>query len=228
MVCGLLLRIHLVGGAFCASGASEARRFRAPVVFEVEFMAVPGLKYVAAFLSSSEEAALLDSVDAEPWRTDLKRRVQHYGYRYDYTTRTVDSSAFLGMLPAWAQQTAARLVADGHMSDTPNQLIVNEYEPGQGINAHIDSIPSFGPIVCSLTLGSHCVMELSHIDGGEIERLLLEPASLVVLAGDARYKWRHGIPARTSDTVGDTVLTRSRRVSLTFRTVNLANDATSS
>ncbi len=51
------------------------------------------------------------------------------------------------------------------------------------------------------------------------EWLLLERGSLLVRAGPARYDWRHSIPARKSDRVGDQVIFRSRRVSLTFRSV---------
>src|SRR3954470_3498496 len=100
-------------------------------------MAVPGLTYVAEYVAGPDEAALLAAVDSEPWRGDLKRRGQHYGYRYDYTARTVDPSMYLGPLPAWARPLASRLVADGHLAAAPDQLIVNEYEPGQGINAHV-------------------------------------------------------------------------------------------
>jgi len=182
-------------------------------------MGVPGLKYAAGYVTGSDEATLLAAVDAEPWRGDLKRRVQHYGYRYDYTARTVDPSMYLGPLPAWAQPLVSRLVADGHMPATPDQLIVNEYEPGQGINAHVDCVPCFGPVVCSVSLGSQCVMELSPFEGGDAEPLLLERGSLLVLAGEARYKWRHGIRGRKTDSVGEQVLARGRRVSLTFRTV---------
>jgi alkylated DNA repair dioxygenase AlkB len=186
-------------------------------------MAVPGLRYVAGFLDDPAEARLLDAVDAEPWLPDLKRRVQHYGYRYDYKARKVDPSMYLGPLPDWAQPLALRLVAEGHMADSPDQLIVNEYQPGQGITAHVDCVPCFGPIVCSLTLGSSCVMELSAVKGGGAESLLLERGSLLVLAGAARYQWRHAIPGRKTDTVGGQVLTRGRRVSLTFRTVLMAS-----
>lgn len=182
-------------------------------------MTVPGLRYVPEYAAGPAEAALLAAVDAEPWRDDLKRRVQHYGYRYDYTARTVDPSMYLGPLPEWAQPLAARLVADGYMATAPDQLIVNEYEPGQGINAHVDCVPCFGPVVCSLTLGSQCVMELTAVEGGVVESLLLERGSLLVLSEDARYNWRHGIRGRKTDTVGEQVLARGRRVSLTFRTV---------
>jgi alkylated DNA repair dioxygenase AlkB len=64
-------------------------------------------------------------------------------------------------------------------------------------------------------------MELSAVKGGGAESLLLERGSLLVLAGAARYQWRHAIPGRKTDTVGGQGWTRGRRVSLTFRTVRL-------
>ncbi|MFO0964048.1 MAG: alpha-ketoglutarate-dependent dioxygenase AlkB [Gemmataceae bacterium] len=180
---------------------------------------MPGLKYIPAFVADLDEAALVAAVDAQPWMADLKRRVQHYGYRYDYKARKVDSAMYLGPLPAWARPLASRLVADGYMAATPDQLIVNEYQPGQGITAHVDCVPCFGPVVCSVTLGSQCVMDLSALEGSGTETLFLERGSLLVLAGESRYKWRHAIPGRKSDKVAGQVLRRGRRVSLTFRTV---------
>lgn len=184
-------------------------------------MAVPGLKYVARIVSEPDEARLLASVDAAAWLSDLKRRVQHYGYRYDYKARKVDPSMYLGTLPDWVRPLAARLVADGYMSAAPDQLIVNEYEPGHGITPHVDCIPCFGPIVCSITLGSPCVMELSEDDGDGFESLVLERGSLLVLASEARYKWRHAIPGRKTDQIDGRSVARGRRISLTFRTVLL-------
>ena len=161
---------------------------------------------------------LLAAVDAEPWLVDLKRRVQHYGYRYDYKARKAEPSMYLGPLPAWALPVAQRLTEGGFMA-APSQLIVNEYQPGQGISAHIDSVPCFGPVVCSVTLGSSCVLELSAVRSNEQESLLLERGSLLVLSGAARYDWRHAIPGRKSDNFGERIIPRGRRISLTFRTV---------
>src|SRR5262245_56563282 len=162
-------------------------------------MAVPGLTYLAGYILQSDETALLAAVNAEPWLSDLQRRVQHYGYRYDYKARKVDPSMYLGPLPEWAHALAAGLVSDKHMPIVPDQLIVNEYEPGQGITAHVDCLPCFGPVVCSITLGSQCVMELSSVQEDRAETLLLERRSLVVLAGDSRHTWRHAIPGRKTD-----------------------------
>jgi alkylated DNA repair dioxygenase AlkB len=182
-------------------------------------MAVAGFTYVARHIIEQEEGALLAAVDAEPWLTELKRRVQHYGYRYDYKARKVDPAMYLGPLPGWALPVAARLVAKGHMPGAPDQLIVNEYEPGQGITPHVDCVPCFGPVICSLTLGSSCVMELSAVEDGGKATQLLERGSLLVLARQARYEWRHAIPGRKTDEIDGRKLSRGRRVSLTFRTV---------
>jgi alkylated DNA repair dioxygenase AlkB len=39
-----------------------------------------------------------------------------------------------------------------------NQLIINEYEPGQGINPHVDNTTLFTDTVVSLSLGSEAIM----------------------------------------------------------------------
>ncbi len=89
-------------------------------------MAVPGLTYVAGYIPQSDEAALLAAVDGESCLSDLRRRVQHYGYRCDYKARKMDESMYLGPLPAWARALAARLVSDKHMPIIPDQWIVTE------------------------------------------------------------------------------------------------------
>ena len=45
---------------------------------------VPGLKYIPGFLTTEAQQALLAQIDKNDWLHDLKRRVQHYGYKYDY------------------------------------------------------------------------------------------------------------------------------------------------
>ena len=43
-----------------------------------------GLKYIPNYLDRSEQKQLIETIDRQPWLTDLKRRVQHYGYKYGY------------------------------------------------------------------------------------------------------------------------------------------------
>jgi alkylated DNA repair dioxygenase AlkB len=180
---------------------------------------VPGLTYLPDYLGRPEQHDLLDTIDRLPWRGDLKRRVQHYGYRYDYTRKRIDEDLYLGPLPGWADDLAARLQQTGHAPRDLDQLIVNEYLPGQGIAAHVDCVPCFADTVLSLSLGSACVMTFSHPAEETQRDILLEPGSLLAMSGPARYEWRHGIAPRKTDRYDGSVHPRSRRVSLTFRSV---------
>jgi alkylated DNA repair dioxygenase AlkB len=184
-------------------------------------MKIDGLRYATEFISPEHEAPLLAAVDAGSWLSDLQRRVQHYGYRYDYKARTIDHSMRLGELPTWVKPVALRLFIDGYLNTLPDQLIVNEYLPGQGISAHIDCEACFGPAICSLSLASSCVMAFTNVSDGQRQSLMLERCSLVTLSGAARYAWTHAIAARKSDRIDGRAVPRDRRVSLTFRTVML-------
>ncbi len=93
----------------------------------------PGLKYLPDFISVEEAEYLVHKIGAQPWRSDLKRRVQHYGYRYDYKARQAREEDYLGPLPAFLRVLAERLSHAGHFGSVPDQVIVNEYKPGQGI-----------------------------------------------------------------------------------------------
>ena len=176
---------------------------------------VMGLGYLPGYLTVAEEEELLAIVNRSPWSDTLKRRVQHYGWRYDYKARRIDDNLHLGPLPAWADALAMRLVDDGLVPDKPDQVIVNEYLPGQGISAHIDCPPCFADGIVSLSLGWPYEMEFSRPDDKRKIQLFLERGSALILCGPARYEWRHAIRARQRD--GD--VPRQTRVSLTFRKV---------
>jgi len=184
---------------------------------EPAFGKIAGLHYVADFIPPSEEASLVAIIDRQPWLTGLKRRVQHYGWKYDYTARRVHESMRLGTLPDWLATYCRKLHEGGYFSTLPDQVIVNEYLPGQGITPHVDCVPCFGDTIASISLGSACIMEFSK--GMEKIPVWLEPRSLVILTGDARYGWKHAIPQRKTDMHSGGRHTRNRRLSLTFRTV---------
>ena len=180
---------------------------------------IKGLAYVPDYITVEQEEELLAAIDTQVWSSELKRRVQHYGYKYDYKARTVDQNQYLGNLPGWLNPVAQRLHTEGYFQRDPDQVIVNEYEVGQGISAHTDVVSAFGSTITSLSLGSGCVMQFSNPDTSEKHDIYLDPRSLVIMSGDARYKWKHAIPARKSDVVDGVKCERSRRVSLTYRTV---------
>lgn len=184
---------------------------------------VQGLKYISNYITPNEHNQLIHIIDSQIWSKDLKRRVQHYGYKYDYKKRTVVPSMYLGKLPDWIFSIASRLYEDKLFDEMPDQMIINEYNPGQGISNHIDCVPCFSNTIASLSLGSSCIMELTHIKSLEKISIFLEPGSLIVLQDESRYEWQHGIPARKNDTVKDTKVARERRISMTFRKVVLLN-----
>lgn len=182
---------------------------------------VQGLQYVPDFLTSEEEKDLLESINISPWLSDIKRRVQHYGYKYDYKARSIDYSMYLGPLPEWASNLGMRLFEGKYIDRIPDQLIINEYLPGQGIANHVDCEPCFGETIISISLCSASVMDFISLRTQEKIELILEPRSLVVVSGEARHKWTHGIASRKSDYFCGIKFDRSLRISLTFRYVTI-------
>ena len=171
------------------------------------------MRYIQNYIQADYENELVTLIDSQDWSRDLKRRTQHYGYKYDYTARSLDASYYLGEIPFWVDELCNKLYSDSTFIDKTDQVIINEYMPGQGIASHIDCVPCFAGTICSLSLESGCVMDLTN---GSIKKAIyLEPRSLLVFEGDARYKWKHGIAPRKSDHG----IKRQRRVSLTFRKV---------
>lgn len=193
-----------------------------PLLFPIENSMTPdisGLSYYPDFIAKDEEALLISIIDSYPWMHDLKRRVQHYGYRYDYKSRQATQESYIGPLPEWILPIAQKLTDNKIFSTYPEQVIVNEYLPGQGISAHIDCVPCFGNIIASLSLGSSCIMKFENIEPKESRDLFLEQRSVTVFRDEARHQWTHAIPGRKSDTVNGIKIPRSRRISLTFRTM---------
>jgi alkylated DNA repair dioxygenase AlkB len=182
---------------------------------------IPGFKYIPNWIDKPEWSDLIQIIDLlGTWSSELKRRTQHYGYKYDYTKKQIDETMFIGKIPWWLKKYTLSLVHEGLFEKEPDQVIINEYNPGQGISRHIDCVPCFGNVIASLSLGSTCAMEFEHIKSSKKGSTILEPGSLLILSGEARYDWMHSIPARLEDKSGEDTLIRSRRVSLTFRTVN--------
>lgn len=182
-------------------------------------VAIEGLRYTPDFIGEDEEMDLLTTIDGQPWRNDLKRRVQHYGYRYDYSSKQVRPDSYLGPLPCWLETFVGILRQTDYLGGAPDQVIVNDYQPGQGIAPHVDCIPCFGPRIVILSLGSPCLMDFTSCNPGRRDELVLQPRSLLILSGPARYDWKHGIKPRLYDVVNGMKLARRRRVSVTFRTV---------
>ena len=183
---------------------------------------INGLDYRKNYIDEHQHDWLLAEIDKNRWLDDLKRRVQHYGFKYDYKARRVDMGMHLGELPEWLKRLSKKLHQDEHTPEVADQVIINEYRPGQGIASHIDCEPCFEDTIVSLSLGSGCIMDFTNkFDKTKKIPVWLEPRSLVILSGEARDAWLHGIAARKSDEWNGEKKERQRRVSLTFRKVKI-------
>ncbi|XP_005815060.1 alkylated DNA repair protein alkB homolog 8 [Xiphophorus maculatus] len=200
------------------------------------------LALVEDFVSPEEEILLLAAVD---WSTSnqaqkaLKhRRVKHYGFEFRYDNNNVDKDKPLPAgLPEECLPVLHRCLQDGHINFLPDQLTVNQYETGQGIPPHIDTHSAFEDTILSLSLGAKTVMEFRHPDG-RVVPVVLPERSLLVMKGESRYLWTHGITPRKFDLVpacetqsadhsepnlvshgGLTLSKRGTRTSFTFRKI---------
>lgn len=152
---------------------------------------VPGLYIYEDFVSKEMGDKLWYQLDNDVWENKLKRRTQHYNYDYDYNRGTSD--------PIPRKMWGHLITCTEHINKfvIPNQppmdrIIVNEYTQKQGITPHIDRVEPFGPYIMSLSLGSEAVMDF-YGSNGETHSFWLNTRSLVIMSGDARYIWKHGI-----------------------------------
>jgi hypothetical protein len=78
--------------------------------------------------------------------------------------------------------------------------------------------------IISITLASGCVMNFTEVKSKRHIPIYLERGSLVVMQGEARHDWKHGILPRKSDQVDGKIISRGRRISLTFRNIVLPEE----
>lgn len=181
------------------------------------FLDVNGLSLTKEFITLEEETSLINALDKETWNTSLSRRTQHYGYEYDYKNK--DAAKPAPPIPEYCTYLVDRLVEQGILKERPDQMIVNEYRPGQGIAPHVDHVKAFADGIVSISLGSDVMMDFINCATPSLKKEgILPRRSALAMHGIARYKWRHGIAQRTSDPVCGK---RGRRVSLTFRKIKI-------
>ncbi|EIW76245.1 hypothetical protein CONPUDRAFT_21331, partial [Coniophora puteana RWD-64-598 SS2] len=96
------------------------------------------------------------------------------------------------------------------------QAIINLYNSGEGITPHVDLLRRFDDGIMGVSLGRK--------GSPDHYGLFLPQDSLVILSGDARYKWTHGIKRDLEDLVesedgqeAPEWVKRGTRLSITFR-----------
>ncbi|KAL0272725.1 UNVERIFIED_CONTAM: hypothetical protein PYX00_005587 [Menopon gallinae] len=192
-----------------------------------------GLHVVENFITEEEEVRILKclghSSEDETKSSELKnRKVYHFGYEFKYNNNNVDVSDPIKEIPKELDFVWDRLLEKCpdlglEINFRPDQLTVNNYQPGQGIPSHVDTHSAFEDPIVSLSLQSGLIMDFKDSDGRSCSVFLPE-RSLCVMSGDSRYGWTHGIATRKSDMIpgtngGLTLHFRKERTSLTFRKI---------
>ncbi|KAK4046407.1 hypothetical protein OIV83_006066 [Microbotryomycetes sp. JL201] len=105
-------------------------------------------------------------------------------------------------------------------------IIFKSELPRQGISRHVDLATRFEDGIVGISLCGSTVMEFER--QSTVHALLLRPGDVLVLSGEARWQWKHGIAYRHEDTIsedGDTyTLCRRTRMSITLRRLQTGAD----
>ena len=170
-----------------------------------------GFRYEPNFLTQAEHAELLRIFQTLPFAPFdfhgyiAKRRIVEYGWEYDFGTRKATTAQ---PLPDYLLPLRKR--AAGTAGIAPQELVeavVTEYPPGAPIGWHRD-VPQFETVI-GISLASACRMRFKPYKAeGKVVSVILEPRSLYVMSGAARWKFQHSIPAL-----------EQLRYSITFRTL---------
>jgi alkylated DNA repair dioxygenase AlkB len=196
----------------------------------IRHMDLPGFFYFKNVIEPDLADDIISFLNEQEWKgvsaSETGRKVQQYGFEYDYSTRKgsdykkiADIPELLLLLQQIGLHTVESLVDEETFEKCQlNQCIVNKYEPKQGISAHIDKV-TFGPAIVCFTLGSGTTMTFTKTDKDGTKHTIdkyVEPNSVYLMTGESRYLWKHEIKSR----VADGKIRRKTRISVTFRTVS--------
>jgi len=173
-----------------------------------------GLLYQLDFLSEAEEAELVRIFRELPFQGfdfhgyTARRRVLEFGFEYDFTTRRATPTQSFPEFLSSVRERAARFA--GLSAADLVEGMATEYSPGAPIGWHRDA-PQFGTIIgISLASTSRMRFKPYKVEGKPVA-LTLEPRSIYLMRGPARWKFQHSIPP-----------VKEFRYSITFRTLRVS------
>ncbi|CAH8273402.1 unnamed protein product [Arabidopsis lyrata] len=178
---------------------------------------INGLWLCRNFLSIAHQSDLLSAILNEGW----------------FVEESINQAMRFGDLPSWATELSDLIRETVESVDLPvlsadllwreplfDQLIVNLYQPGEGICAHVDLL-RFEDGIAIVSLESPCVMRFSPAEKEEDEYvdILLTPGSLILMSGEARYRWKHEINRKQNgfQVWEGEEIDQKRRISITLR-----------
>lgn len=192
---------------------------------DIEDKIIKGFYYFKNIIDEKTGADIYFFLNTQEWKgisaSFNGRKIQQYGYEYNYSTRQDSDYKKIEDIPEillHLQQIGIQKIKNELANPeefnacTLNQCIVNKYESKQGISAHIDK-ETFGTAIVCFTLGSGTTVTFSN-NCEKVEKYV-EPNSLYIMTGRSRYSWKHEIIPRAADNG----VKRETRISVTFRTV---------
>jgi alkylated DNA repair dioxygenase AlkB len=176
---------------------------------------VSGFEYFPDFLGEHECEQLLQAVANLPFvearykQFTAKRRVVHFGGRYDYSNQELLPGGPMPDVLIPLRERIGAAVAIDPQGFTHG--LIAEYQAGVQLGWHRD-VPNF-EVVAGLSLGSTARMQFRPFPPKELSRkqyfnAALAPGSLYILRGPARWEWQHRVPP-----------VPQLRYSITFRTL---------
>lgn len=130
-----------------------------------------GLWYIPKYLTDEEliniKKQLAYEIKFNPLnKNNLKsRRVAHYGYNYSYNRSGLTKASSIPeyLLSLVDPNRINKLLKTSLINKQFEQLIINEYKPGQQIAYHTDHCEQFGPIIACLTVGQPIPIKFKKI-----------------------------------------------------------------
>ncbi|CAL9076533.1 unnamed protein product [Musa textilis] len=206
---------------------------------------VKGLWFCRGFLCSAQQSSLLSAIRREGW---FDEGCHNQAMRFGDLPRWAVELSRLVREAVWFSDTSS---GEGKESSLGNhheeacwplpldllwreplfdQLIVNVYNPGEGICAHVD-LMRFDDGIAIISLESACVMHFTRSkqeegnNEGQGEEgspmrvpIFLSPGSLVLMSGEARYLWKHEINRKQGFQLWEgEEIHQQRRTSVTLR-----------
>ncbi|XP_077360207.1 alpha-ketoglutarate-dependent dioxygenase alkB homolog 4 isoform X1 [Festucalex cinctus] len=179
----------------------------------------PGVLLWENFLSEEEEKELISSMDKDVWNLSQSgRKKQDFGPKVNFKKKRARPANFSG-LPALSKKLVLRMQEEESLAGfQPVEQCNLDYHPqrGSAIDPHLDDSWLWGERLVTVNMLSDTTLTMSLEQGlpqlglpGEVNVAVRLPRrSLVVLYGEARHRWKHGVLRKD---VGE------RRVCSTFR-----------
>lgn len=161
----------------------------------------PGMRYEREFIDENEEQALVRFAAALPLQEmnykgyTARRRVFSFGGRYDFGANRLEPGP---SVPRELESLRTRIAAwAGLAPDAFTQVLVAEYRVGTPLGWHRD-VPDFEDVV-GLSLLGEGVMRFRRYPpdaatNRDVLKVAVEPRSIYLLRGPARWTWQHSVP----------------------------------